>query len=189
MKSMGRLGWLALAAAMWLGGEEGDYLSATRKIELIRSERAAAGSQVSLKPRELNAWARQEVSSVVPEGVREPRVELGWGSASGFAYIDFPKLQQARGQPVGWILRHLLAGERPVRVEARIRSGGGRATVDLDRVEISGLAIQGAALEFLIRSFLLPYVPEAKIGQPFELAHRIERLEVRPEEVRVLIGR
>lgn len=90
---------------------------------------------------------------------------------------------------MGWLMARLLAGERPVRVKARIRSGGGRATVDLERVEISGLTVSGAALDFLIRNFVLPYYPEAKIGQPFELAHRIERLEVRPSEVRVLIKR
>jgi hypothetical protein len=43
-------------------------------------------------------------------------------------------------------------------------------------------------LDFLIQNFVLPYYPDAKIGQPFELAHRIDRLEVRPGEVRVVIA-
>jgi len=187
-----RMGWvvaMALATAALLGEGEADYRSAQRKIGLIRSERVAAGSWVSLKPQELTAYARQEVQTVAPEGVRDPRVELGHGWASGSAYIDFPKLRRALGQPLGWLFERLLAGERPVRVRARIRSGGGQATVELERVEIGGLAVEGAALEVLIRSFVLPYYPEVKIGQPFELAHRIERLEVRPGMVRVLIGR
>ena len=32
-----------------------------------------------------------------------------------------------------------VAGERPVRVTARIKSGSGRAIVDVERVEISGV--------------------------------------------------
>lgn len=172
-----------------LGGPEADYWSARRKIELIRTDRVAPGTYVTLRPAELEAYAEQEIRGVAPEGVRQPRLELGHGGAKGFAYIDFPKLRRALGHPMGWLMSQLLAGERPVRVKARIRSGGGRATVDLERVEISGLAVSGAALDFLIRNFVLPYYPEAKIGRPFELAHRIERLEVRPTEVRVVIGR
>ncbi len=187
-KGMKGLAALALAAAL-LGEGEADYRSARRKIELIRSERVAAGTYVTLRPQELTAYARREVSTVAPEGIRDPRVELGNRTALGAAYIDFPKLRQALGQPMNRLLARLLAGERPVRVKARIRSGAGRATFELERVEISGWAVEGAALDFLIRNFVLPYYPEAKIGQPFELAHRIERLEVRPGEVRVVIGR
>jgi hypothetical protein len=49
------------------------------------------------------------------------------------------------------------------------------------------MAISGGALDFLIRNFLLPYYPDAKVGVPFELGHRIERLEVEPTGVGVLI--
>ena len=41
----------------------------------------------------------------------------------------------------------LLAGERPVRVTALIRSESGRAEVDVQRVEISGMVIDGKMLE------------------------------------------
>ena len=181
--------WLAAAATCLLAGTEADYWSAKQKIELIQTERVAAGTYLTLRPAELEAYAEREMRSVAPEGVRQPRVELGYGEAKGFAYIDFPKLRRGLGHPTGWLISRLLAGERPVRVEARIRSGGGWATVDLERVEISGLAVSGAALDFLIRNFVFPYYPEAKVGRPFELAHRIERLEVRPGEVRVVIGR
>ena len=48
-------------------------------------------------------------------------------------------------------------------------------------------AVCQAALDFLIQNFLLPRFPDAKIGRPFELGHGIDRLEVRPNEVRVVI--
>jgi hypothetical protein len=86
-------------------------------------------------------------------------------------------------------LQKLLAGEHPVRVTARIKSGAGRAVVDVEKVEISGVTIDGKMLEYLIQNFLIPQFPEAKVGRPFELAHRIDRLEVQPDAVGVIVGR
>ena len=42
-------------------------------------------------------------------------------------------------------------------------------------------------LDFLIQNYLLPYYPEAKIGQPFELNHRMDRLDIKPNQVAVYI--
>ena len=53
----------------------------------------------------------------------------------------------------------------PSKVTARIRSGGGEATVDVDRVEIGGMQIDGRTLQFLIENFLLPMYPEAAVGR------------------------
>jgi hypothetical protein len=171
------------------GSAAPDYLSAKRKIELIRQDRMRPGSRVVLKESELNAYVRQEVAAVAPEGVKDPRLELDAGRATAYALVDFPKLRESQGKQMNWLLARMVAGERPVRVDARIQSGDGRATVDVERVEISGMTIQGAGLDYLIRNYLWSYFPTARPGEPFELAHGIERLEVRPSEVQVLIGR
>src|SRR5262249_17524636 len=111
------------------------------------------------------------------------------GSATGSAMIDFLKLRQAAGKPPGWVMSKLLAGERPVKVQARIHSGAGRAQVDVDRVEVSGVVIDGKMLDYLIQHYLNAEFPEAKVGQPFDLAHRIDHLEIKPEAVGVVLGR
>ena len=175
--------------AVLLANTASEYLSAKRKIDLIQQDKASAGSRVVLKESELNALVRQETVNVAPEGVRDPRVTLGNGTATGFAYIDFPKLRQSQGQPMGPLLSWLLAGEKPVKVEATIRSAAGQATVDVTRVDVGGISISGSALDYLIRNYLQSYYPDAKVGRPFELAHNIERLEVRPSEVHVVIDR
>ena len=84
-------------------------------------------------------------------------------------------------------MRQLLQGEHPVTVTAHIDSGGGRATVDVQRVEVSGVVIEGRMLDYLIQNYLLPYYPDAKVGQPFELSHRIDRLDVQPARVDVIL--
>jgi hypothetical protein len=177
---------VALLGMATLGAAANDYLSAKQKFDSIESDRLRAGSRVELSVRELDAYAEREV----PEGVRNPRLQLvAPGVATGTAMMDFGKLRRALGYQTGWLLSKLLDGDRPVSVTARIRSGGGQATVDLQRVEISGIAIDGGTLDFLVQNILLPLYPNAVVGRPFELGHRIEKLDIGTAAVAVVIGR
>jgi hypothetical protein len=72
-------------------------------------------------------------------------------------------------------------------VTARIQSAKGRATVYLERVEIGGLAVSGSTLDFMIHNFFTPLYPNAKIDEEFELADKIDHIEVTPAEARVYI--
>ena len=179
----------ALAGLPLLWAASADYLSARRKLDFIEQDRVRPGTRIVLTSRELNAYAQREIMAAVPQGIREPRLQLLQNSATATALVDFAKLQRSQGDQPGWLVSQLLEGERPVRVTARIRSGAGQATVDVEAVEISGISIQGPVLDFLIRNYFLPKVPEAKIGEPFALAHHIERIEVQPAQVDVVIGR
>jgi hypothetical protein len=178
-----------LLATLALVSPADSALSAGRKIELIQQDKAAPGSTVTFTPGELNAYVREEAAKVAPEGFCNPRIVLGNGRATGYALIDFAKLRESQGEPMPWLLAKIVGGERRVRVDARIRSGKGRAAVFVDRVEISGVVIRGSALQWLIRNVLWSYYPDAKVGKPFELAHNIERIEVTPARVSVMIGR
>ncbi len=185
---MRRILLLLAAAAALVAPQSADQASCQRKFNQIKAGRVPAGSKLAISSRELNAYVRAQVPTVAPDGVREPRLELGNGRATGRAYVDFPKLRQSQGQPMGWFMAKLLEGEKPVVVEARIISGGGMATVDVERVEVSGLELSGSTLDYVIRRFLWSYYPEAKIGKPFELDHDIDRLEIRPAGVDVVIA-
>ncbi|MGC9950856.1 MAG: hypothetical protein ABSF64_31200 [Bryobacteraceae bacterium] len=180
---------LALWAAPLLPTAASDYQAVVHKFSLIEHDRLRPGSRVVLTPSELNAYARQEVAEVAHDGVRDPRLELGPGTATASALIDFGKLRRSQGKPPGPIMSYLLDGERPVTITARIRSSGGTATVDVQEVQISGVTIEGRMLDFLIHSYVMQAYPGAKVGQPFALGHRIERLDVQPSAVGVVIGR
>jgi hypothetical protein len=175
------IGLLAVAAGIALD----DYTSVKQKFDQIEAGRLRSGTRVMLSPRELDAYVGKEA----PVGVRNPRLEFQAGVAKGTALIDFGKVRRAQGHPPGWLLSKLLDGERPVSVTAGIRSGNGQATVDVQKVEISGVAIDGSTLDFLIQNFLLPMYPDAAVGRPFELGHRIDRLDVQPGIVGVVIGK
>ena len=81
----------------------------------------------------------------------------------------------------------MISGEHPVYLAVRVESALGKATVFLDEVQFSGAALSGSVLNFLYNSFFQPIFPDAKIDRPFPLKEPIERLDVRPDGVRVWI--
>ncbi|MBV8817116.1 MAG: hypothetical protein JO022_02095, partial [Acidobacteriaceae bacterium] len=155
------------------------------KLQSIEKGTVPRGSTVIFTSAELTAYARSVLPATVPQGVRDPRLELGNGTATGYALIDFLKLQQNTETP--WLIAKLIQGERPVKVTAKIESARGKATVFLERVEISGIGVSGYTLQFLIDNFFRPLYPNAKINQPFDLAACVDHLEVSPAAARVII--
>ncbi|HUJ50555.1 MAG TPA: hypothetical protein VLW25_10160 [Bryobacteraceae bacterium] len=158
-----------------------------RKIDLIQSGHARPGSVVVFTVAELNVWGRAKAVEVAPEGLRQARLELGNGTATAYALVDFLKLRHAAGIETNWVVAKLIEGEKPLKVMASIQSGHGRATVHLTRVELGGIAVSGAPLDFLIQTFFMPLYPDARIDQPFELADGVDRIEVTPAEARAYI--
>jgi hypothetical protein len=153
----------------------------------IENETAAPGSYVTFTEREIEAWARVEVPKEVPKGFRKPDAELGNNVATGRALIDFAQLRRARGAKSNWLIDKLISGERPVAVTLEVHSSNGRCTVDLRRVEVGGVAATGGVLDFLVNTFFMPLYPNAKIGKPFELAHNVESITIRPSAIYVKI--
>lgn len=163
------------------------YESAKRKIELIGNDLAPRGSAIALTPLELAAYAKGEIARSGEDGIRDPQVKLGDGVATAMALIDFNKLMDSSGKSPNWLLAKLLEGEKPVTATIRMESAKGMATVHVERVEISGLTLDGSALQFLIKQVFLPRYPTAKIGEPFELGHNMQEIKVRPASVMVKI--
>lgn len=182
-----RLFVVFLAAVATLTGSRTEYLNAKRKFQSLEKQNLRPGSRVAIPANELNAYVQAEFPQVAPAGVRQPVVDLvGGNTATGKVTVDFLRLRSAQGKATNWLLRQLLQGEHELAVTTRIRSGGGMATIDLQKVEIAGVPIQGGALDFLIRNYLLPNYPQVKIGRPFALPARVDRIEVTPGVAHVL---
>jgi len=174
--------WIAALATFALTAHAADALfeRADRKLDMIQAGKVPRGAVVHFSKAEINAWARVKVQQVVPEGMRDPRVELGEESATGYALADFLKMRQAKGQSTNWFMTRLLEGERPLVVAVHLESGGGRCIVHLDRVQIAGASANGTVLDFLIKTFFLPLYPDAKIDEPFDLGYGIDRIDLHP---------
>jgi hypothetical protein len=163
--------------------------SAEQKLASISERKAKRGSVIVFTPAEINAWVSAKVPATVPQGVRNPYVDLGTDVATGTALIDLLKLRNARGAESGWVMTKMLEGERPVKVNVRVVSSSGRCTVYLNRVEVSSAHVSGAPLNFIIENIFQPMFPDAKINEPFELDYNIERIEIRPTGIRVLMNK
>jgi hypothetical protein len=180
-----RVHGIALLLAAGLAAAASEYLATQKKFDQIEAGKMKTGTRVMLTERELTDWAAHEV----PTGVRDPKVQLGPGTATGSALVDFGKIRRAQGSSPGWLMAKLLDGERPIRVSVRIRSANRMATVDVERVEVSGYRIEGQMLDFLIQNFLLALYPDAAVGKPFEIGSRVDRIEVAPGAAAVVIGK
>ncbi len=161
--------------------------SAQAKIDKLQDEQWKPGEAVMFSPAEINAWVAAKVPEEIPHGIRDPRIELGTDTASASAMVDFLKMEQARGKATGWAIGKLIEGERPLKVSVRVASAGGKITVYLTRVELSGVSLEGAALDFLINAFFLPLYPDAKIGEPVDLDYNIDYIQIRPDGLRIVI--
>lgn len=177
---------VALAVVLPLPAADAAFERAERKLDHLESGRARPGSVIVFTPAEMNAWARGRVPQMY-QGIRNPSVQLGAGTATGSAFVDFLKMRQSDGLATNSLIAKLIEGERPLKASIQLDSGKGRATVHLTRLEISSVAVTGAPLDFLVNEFFLHLFPDAKLNQPFELRDNIERIELRPDGVRVTI--
>ncbi len=170
-----------------LGAADPVAASVSKKLDIIDSGKAKPGSVFRFTPAELNAWVRVKAPSIIHDGFRQPHLVLGQGEATASALIDFLKVRQANGIETNYLVAKLIQGEKLVKARASIQSSHGRATVHLLRVEIGGLAVTGAPLDFMVQNFLLPFYPDAKIDEPFELAGNVDRIEITPVAALVYI--
>jgi hypothetical protein len=160
--------------------------STQKKLDSISDRKLKPGAVVTLTPREINAWIHEKAVKAFPEGMRNEHIELGPGTADGTAVVDLTKLSGNKNG-VNPLIARLIDGERPLRIAIRVESANARATVYLTRVELSGVAIDGSVLDFLIKHFVQPRYPDIKINEPFDLDFNIDRIEIQPAGVRILI--
>ena len=161
---------------------------AQKKLDAISDQKLKPGSVVVLSPQEINAWLHEKAVKAFPEGLRNEHVDLGSGTVDGTALVDLMKIQKNKStSTMNALIGRLIEGERPLKISIRVESSNGRATVFLTRVELSGVAMDGSILEFLIKQFIQPRYPDIKINQPFDLDYNIDHIEIQPAGVRVLI--
>ena len=158
--------------------------SAQKKLDSISDQKLKRGAVVTLSNREINAWIHEKAVKAFPEGIRNEHIELGPATADGNALVDLTKISKASVNP---LIARLIEGERPLRVAIRVDSSNGRCTVFLTHVELSGAAIDGSILDFLIKHFVQPRYPDIKLNEPIDLDFDIERIEIQPTGVRILI--
>ena len=169
---------ILIAAASIALGQAALHRSIEQKFAIISEDRAAPGARFHITAAELTAYARRQAEEVAPGAVTDAAISLSPEHAEATGSINFLRLR-GTDRPEGF-LDKLLDGERPIRVRVRIQSANGYARVDVERAEISGIPIEGPALDFLIREFVLPNFPDATVGEWFKLRHRVDHFALTP---------
>lgn len=178
---------LLISVAGLLAASQGQtkYETVAWKLGIIQNGRLRRGSVMHFSTEELNVYAQRQIPKYAPDGVRQAKLGTGKDTATGSALVDFLKLRHSAGIETKWMLAKLISGERPVRVTVHFRSADGTATVFLDRVEVSGVAVSGQPLDILVQTFFRPLFPEAKINEPFPLRRGLDHISVGPDGLTV----
>jgi len=184
---MRRLSVCFVILALALHAEDPAAERIRAKLDLISDEVARPGSTIAFPLGDVNAWVREELAESVPMGIRETLVTFGTDTLELSAIIDIRKIAEKDGKQLNSMVAKLLEGERPIKMSLRTESAGGRLTVFVNAVEISGLPVSGIVLDLLIRTVLHPLYPKAKVNEPFDLEYRMERVSVLPSGIQVLI--
>lgn len=160
------------------------------KLHRLQYGKPPVGTRIALSSTELKAWVQDEALVWAGYGASNIRFTLGSGRATGYADVDFLKARKAAtGQDAGWLVRNLFSGKKPMEVTVRFSSARGRGRVDLERVEVNGIAVTGPALDYLIQDFVRPIFPDARVGEWFPMDFRIDHFTVSPGGVMIAIGK
>lgn len=178
---------MSMLAGLVLNGADPAYVRAKEKVESIANDKASRGSTITLSPEEVNALARGEVRNQGIDGVQNPRVALGNGTATWSGLVNFAKVPQLQSLSSNWLLKSVLEGEKPVSFTVNLESAGGRATLNVQELVISETKFEGGLLDFVVEKLVLSSFPKAKIGEPFDLEHNVEQIRLQPSGVAIKI--
>jgi hypothetical protein len=166
-----------------------DFAAIQRKMDDIVKGHVRRGERIQMPQRELDAYLRVQAFAIAPKAVRNTNVAPFEGGGVVSANVNFLELNRARGGQSNWMMEKMLDGERPVKVTVHIQTERGKARVNVDRVEIGGAVISGTPLDYLIQNYVTPQFPNAKIDQWFTMDHHMDRIDIHPSGITVVIAK
>ena len=187
-RSLLPLVWLTAVCATGAVTVDPNLERAQIKVDAILSHKVQPGYAVTFSEAEVNALAT-DVAARKFSSVQNSHIQLKTGVILATASVDFLRVRKPDFLQSIPAIARLLETQAPVSVECRVESSAGRAKVSPMRVEIANVPMTGSVLEFLVSKFVNPLFPEAVVNRPFELRDDLERLEVRPGALRVVMKR
>jgi hypothetical protein len=192
MRSLGMVKFLrigALTVALCVA-VQASLDSGKRKINMIERGRWPHTGAIAFMPGELLALGMSQIDTSAPGAVSQPTLQLEPNGARATALVDFDVLKSLNHSTTGssgknWLFSKLVSGKQPITVSVQITSGHGRMTVHPTAVSVSGYAVSGGALDFLIQNFVIPEYPEAVISKPFALPPNVAKVELSPKSALV----
>ena len=179
-----------LTVVLWLGvplafPQTQPLASAERKFQHIE-QNARLGhpdqTPTVLTEDEVNAYlASGHVD--LPEGVKSVRFRGKVGVIEALTRVDFDEITASR-RSSNPLLR-LFTGTHNVHVVARAKGAGGMGQVHVDSVEIDGVSVPRAALQFFLERYITPKHPEVALDTTFKLPYKIDIAIVGSEKLTI----
>lgn len=130
------------------------YTTANQKFEqLARGANGGKTQTVTFTADELSAYVN-EGGVVLPNGVENVKFSGKSGFVTAVTRVDFDKITAGKSSMNPLLL--LFTGKHDVTVNADAQGAGGRATVNVQSVEIDGVTVPRAALELFVSRYLQP---------------------------------
>jgi hypothetical protein len=124
-----------------------------------------------LTENEVNAYLASG-SAHLPEGVKSVRFHGKPGVIESFTRVDFDQITASR-RSSNPMLR-LFTGRHDVHVVARAKGAGGMGEAHVESVEIDGVPVPRAALQFFVQRYITPKYPRVGLDTTFNLPYKID---------------
>jgi hypothetical protein len=130
------------------------YSSAEQKFNQIQSDANGGKPQTTtLTADEVSAYVN-EGGVTLPVGVENVKFSGRNGSVTAVTRVDFDKITAGKSSMNPLMM--LFSGQHDVTVTADAQGSQGRGTVNVQTVEIDGVTVPRAALEFFVSRYLQP---------------------------------
>lgn len=153
--------------------------SAQRKFQhVINNSRRTPPDQAPtvFSEREINSYVNDSRYIKLPVGVENVTFRGSPGVIDAVARVNFDEITASRRESNP--LLYFFSGTHDVHVVANAEASGGRARVEIQSVDIGGVSVPRAALEFFISHYLTPKYPDIGMTSTFNLAYHIDTATV-----------
>lgn len=130
---------------------------------------------------ETNSYLKYNATDLLPTGMTQPEITLiGEGRLAGKAIIDLDVVRR-KSSSGGWFdPTSYLTGKLPVTASGRVITGDGKARFEVERAEVSGIAIPRSFLAQMVNFFTrtADNPKGSSIDDTFEMPANIRRIDV-----------
>lgn len=141
----------------------------------------AGGRRTAVTQDELNSWFAYRAQPLLPAGVTQPEVTIvGQGRVAGQAIVDLDAVAKRRSGGGTFDPWALIGGRVPVKVAGILHTRDGRARVEVQSAEVSGVPVPPTLLQELVSFYSRsPERPEGvRLDETFALPASIRQIEV-----------
>ena len=157
------------AIAQQTGRHSKAYTSAAAQIARVENGR---NQTVTFTADELSAFVN-EGGVILPAGVSDVKFAGKSGTITGTTKVDFDKITSGKSSMNPLMM--LFSGMHDVTVTADGQGSGGRATVNVQTVEIDGVTVPHAALEYFVNKYVQPkYGPNVGLNSTFQMPAHVD---------------